>query len=201
MIRRMACLDPGLATFGIAVLDMKIEQRTVVDVQCVGCDTFVSSLEDEHAEVIDFSTTLSRVRRSRELANWLGNWFNAMKPDMVAAEAMSFPRGAIPIAMISLAWGVICAQLEVDNLPLTSAFPSQWRTDLIGKPAARGGTKAQRERRTQEREDASHAIAVARVPSFVPLARFIKPGRQPHALDALGVGCWAIGTDFVRGAQ
>ena len=171
---RIVSLDPGLATFGLVAIETNgIEHR------CRGVDVFTS---EPHARQLNSAMADDRVRRTRELQRWLASWLDHVQPSAIAAESMSFPRGAHAIVSISLGWGVLCSELERRQLPLVCAFPTHWRKSLT-----RSG-----------REEDSHIEAVRRVPSFAAIAGAIPHALQAHALDALGVFCWGVTTDTVR---
>lgn len=176
-------MDPGLATFGIVALDVtpstELELPRVQGdvITCRTADVFTS---EPSAKKLGHAMADERVWRARQLAAWVRAWIDAHEPHYVAAEAMSFPRGAHAITAISLAWGVIAAELDRRSIALVTAYPTAWRRFLV-----RGG-----------REVDAHAEAVRRVPSFAAHGRRIKPPEtQLHALDALGVACWSLSTD------
>lgn len=170
---RIVALDPGLATFGLVAFDTDGTRH-----RCVAADVFSSK---PYTHRLGHEMADDRVRRCRELQRWLAP--HLREAAVVAAEAMSFPRGAHAITCISLAWGVLVSELEANALPLVTAFPTIWRKHLV-----RSG-----------KEHAAHVEAVRRIPSFVPVARRIAPGAlQVHALDALGVYAWSLSTNTVR---
>lgn len=168
-------MDPGLATFGAVAID-----TNGFDHVCRRADVFRSEplARKLNAELAD-----DRVRRARELTRWLSVWLD-MDPVAVAAEAMSFPRGAHAIVAISLAWGVIVSELERRDVPLVAALPFRWRKAITG---------------TGNERDAWTA-AVRVVPTFAAAAAHIARDDQEHALDALGVFVWAVRTDMIRSA-
>ncbi len=185
-IVNVLALDPGLATFGAVIVQTDGRKHH----HAIRADVFTSA---PLATEFDLRSCDDRLRRARELDVFLHRFTSGVNINVVVAEAMSFPQGVDPIVAIALAWGVLAAFTSDRGLRVVATMPSHWRTRLIGQPAVRGGSKAQREARTAQRERASHAIVVHRIPSIVPLLRAIKPGLQVHALDAGGVYCATCG--------
>lgn len=178
-------IDPGLARFGAVLVGTDGREHT-----CNAVDVFASE-----PRVSDFDIRLAddRVRRTRDLSAWLTAFVGDVRPRYVAAEAMSFPRGAQAIVAMSLAWGVVCRFLEARRLPMVSAMPGYWRTCLINERSRRRGKVE-----TAVREARAHAVAVRAVPSFPRLARRLKDEHQLHVLDALGVFVWSTQTPMFR---
>jgi Holliday junction resolvasome RuvABC endonuclease subunit len=169
---RICAMDPGLATFGLVHVDTDGARHIVH-----GVDVFTSENDTSKTDV---AAADDRVRRVRELHRWLDIHLEGV--DAVAAEAMSFPRGASAIACICLAWGALTSELERRRLPLVTAQPRRWRQTL----AASGN------------EHDAHVAALRIVPGFVPYIIRIDPRLQLHALDAAGVFCWSLTTSVVR---
>lgn len=170
-------IDGGLATSGLVVV-----QTDGAAHRCVCADTFTSA---PLAAKLDVELADDRVRRARALARWLEGHLTRWSPHVVAAEAMSFPRGAHAIAAICLAWGVLVDQLELRRLPIVTAGPKEWRKELA-PPVGN--------------ERTAHRAAVRAVPSFADRASSISRRQQVHALDALGVFVWSLSTNIVRAA-
>jgi Holliday junction resolvasome RuvABC endonuclease subunit len=169
--------DPGLATFGL----VGIETDGFVH-QCQFAEVFTSQkLVDTTSH---FHLTNDRLRRTRELTRWFGGRLDDSRPTAFIAEAMSFPHSHNAVVMMSLAWGVIVAELERRSIPLISAQPFRWRQSLV-----ESGDEA-----------ASWRAAIAMIPSFADRALHIPRDLQEHALDGLGVLCWGVRTNAVRSA-
>jgi Holliday junction resolvasome RuvABC endonuclease subunit len=185
-------LDPGVGRFGAVLIETDGHRH-----ECQRVGVFESE-----QRVSDFDIRLAddRVRRGRELSRWFDAFVDGFTVDIVAAEAMSFPRGAHAIVLMSLAWGVICRYLDQSRLPYVSAMPSYWRTCLIGERASRRGSRVERKIQTARREAAAHAVAVRTVPSVVPFIRRLSNEHQLHALDATGVFAWSLQTAGMREA-
>ncbi len=110
-----------------------------------------------------------RVRRTRMLSVWINNLIRSYKPDLIAAEAMSFPKSQTAIVCISLAWGVLATLVEMWKMPLVTSAPWRARKDLVPVGQA---------------VDA-HRVALRAVPTFADRARGIDRDLQAHAYDAL----------------
>lgn len=185
-------IDPGLGRFGAVLVQTDGREHEAISV-----DVFVSELR---ADDFDINLAEDRVRRTRQLARWLKGFCAGFDIQLVAAEAMSFPRGAHAITAMCLAWGVVASFLEDRRLPLISAMPSYWRTCLIGPPPPRKGiTAAQRKIITEQRERAAHAKAMQVLPSAAPKIRALPTNEhQLHALDSCGVFAWSTMTSRFR---
>lgn len=168
-LRCIVGCDPGLATFGFVAVQTDGRRENF----CSRADVFTSRpwYKENLAD--------GRVRRSRELHRWFTAEIDRAKPELVAAEEMSFPPHADNTrTMVSLAWGVVVSILEVRQIPLIATGPREWRAALV--PG--GGEKN------------SWREAVYRIPTFSDRSAHIKAAEMEHALDALGVACWAVGT-------
>lgn len=168
-------MDPGLATFGIAVLQ-RAHRRT----ECLHAEVFTSPCDSNRPRSID------RTIRAQRLAKWLAERVDVYRPQKFAAEAMSFPRGAAAIASICLAWGVIAGESERRDLLLLEIRPDVWRDHL----GATGST-------TDEREAAAHRICESRVSRLRSRTLRYK-SNAVHALDAAGVALWTL--DLMKGS-
>lgn len=186
----VAAFDVGLGTCGFVLCQLGPGHVT-----CVAADAFESK---PYVNALDMRSCDDMVRRARELSRWLAQAFGSYDVQVVAAEALGYPRSAHAVACVSMAWGVLADQIEQRRLRLVTASASRVRTHLLGKPPRRGGSRKERADRAQLRESAAHAAAVKQVPSFVGVARRIQRDLQVHALDALCVFAWASSTDLVR---
>ena len=174
MIARLMGMDPGLATFGITVVDTDGVKR-----RCVHADVFTTK---PLSRKLKLDKSDDDVRRTTLLSRWLEQKFYRWAPAIVAAEAMSFPRNHQAVVCISLAWGVLCCQLNLRGLPLITAAPLEWRRDLVD-----GGQEAR-----------AQAYAIRQCPTFKLAASGIARRDEVHARDALGVSIWAERTELAR---
>lgn len=173
-MKRVLAIDPGLATFGAVTCITDLAYH-----ECVDVDVFKS---EPRTQKLGHPLAADRERRTGELFDWLEYVVVTQRPDVVAAEGMSFPRGANPIIMISLAWGVIISVTRARGLRVVSAMPMTWRKALVRSGA----------------EKAAHREAIRRVPTFSRRGREISPSMILHARDALGVFAWSVSHPIVR---
>lgn len=168
-------IDGGLATSGLIV-----GRTDGVRHECIDVATFESHPQTEKLALV----SADRERRTQELCDWLEPYFVFYKPELVAAEAMSMPRGSNPQICISLAWGVLVAVTRIRCVPRISALPMVWRKSLV-----RGGGEAR-----------AHKVAMKRIPSYVPLEARIPVSMRAHARDGLGVFLWGSSQPEARTA-
>lgn len=169
-------IDGGLATCGLVVISTDGTQHV-----CLAADTFAS----EPAKDVDPEMPEDRVRRARALARWLRGYLEGWKPKLVVAERMGFARGHNQTVCVALGWGVIAAELDRLSLSLVCATAQQWRRHLVDSGD----------------ENDSHMAAIRFVPSSLRCIERVPLRMQPHALDALGVFCWGLSTDAMRGVM
>lgn len=175
MIVRVLGIDGGLATSGVAMTDLSPDGTGY----CSLADVFTS---EPRARKLNSELADDRVRRARSYAVWLNDVIRRCKPDVLAIEAMSFPKGMKTVIAISLGWGVISTLIEMWKLPFVTSAPWAWRRDLVP-----GG-----------KEDDAHRAALKAIPSFADRVRGVSRDLQVHAYDALGMAHWSRGTNLVR---
>jgi len=169
-MRILGC-DPGLATFGVAAIDVIDGQSSVIITE-----TFTSKPGTKKTKM---TKSDDRLIRLRDLIRWLNAMIVSLKPQVVAAESFSPPRNAASAAVVAMAWGAMAAIVEQRGLPFVHATPQEWRKTLSPRDPS---------------EEAVHALIVQMAGNCLPE----KKGDLPHALDAAGVGLWAATTDIAR---
>lgn len=169
---RILGLDPGLATFGLAVIDVENAQPRVIHTE-----TFMSKKSDKKQRMLQSD---DRLRRLRDLIRWLDDSIQRLNPRVVAAESFSPPRNASAASAVAMAWGAMTTLVEQARLPFVHAGPQEWRKTLYPQ---------------NPDENYVHADLALKIGDKLPTLK----GEQPHALDATGVGLWALTTDLVRG--
>lgn len=204
---RVMAIDPGLARCGLVVVDTDGLQHTFVR-----ADVFESD-----GDVTDAMRLISdkRVARARQLHVWITAQLRTWRPEFVALEEFGFLRGQHATACLAMAYMTLVCEIDRARLPIVATLASTWRDELAGlkqktERASRAGLSTdQRKRldalerhakdaRTKEREQRAHIEALRRVDgSGAILARFNKQ-QQVHALDALGLFCWAVHTPTVK---
>lgn len=170
-------IDPGLATFGTCAL--RLPDRVVL-----GADVFRSAPSARKRQV---AASDDRYRRARELAAWLESGIDRWRPAVLAAEAMSFPRGAKAIAAMALSWGVLATIADRRGLALVQVSPQDWKRSLSGR---KGTADADLYPMLYEHGGAEVEADLE--------ARGLPRGAHVHALDALGVALWSCTTELVR---
>lgn len=176
-------LDPGLATFGWAVVQSHTGR--VID-----CGVLLSKPKPKLTKAAD------RVRRATDQALLLRGVARRHGVELVVAETMSFaPRSSAAAKIgIGLSWGVavgVAAMLEVE---LRDLPPKTWQRAIV--PAAAG-------------ESDAAAIDYERV--FAELGRYVdarafgidtlSDANRTHVLDAIGIGVFAAVWPHLTGAQ
>jgi Holliday junction resolvasome RuvABC endonuclease subunit len=167
----LLAVDGGLATCGIVLVRVyyndtpRCERAWAFENPKMGAD-----VNDE------------RRRRTRELVRAFDNIVMEYNPDIIASEAMSFPRHRAAFVAISLAWGVVEAVSVLRDVPLIAEGPKELR-----KAICASGT-----------EKAAHRAALRGIADFPRQARHIPRRMQVHAYDALSVACWALATKTVK---
>lgn len=169
-MRILGC-DPGLATFGVAAIDVIDGQPSVVYTE-----TFTSKPGTKKTKMTKADDRLIRLR---DLIRWYDAVIVSLKPDVVAAESFSPPRNAASAAIVAMAWGAMATIVEYHKLPFVHATPQEWRKTLSPRDPS---------------EEAVHALIMKIAANQLPA----KKGDLPHALDAAGVGLWAATTDIAR---
>jgi Holliday junction resolvasome RuvABC endonuclease subunit len=189
----VAGVDPGLATFGMVA--------GAVEAGRIACGTYLGMFtSDTYTGKYKADSMDDMRRRIAELDKWLGEQLDKAAPRVVAAEEMAFLRDARSSAMLAAAWAILISHCERRRIPIVAARATSWRTYLIGpdtKP--KGKTKAERKKRIEEREVASHKEAARRAPALArTIDQSVAAAHRRHVRDALGVLCWSVSTPLVR---
>ncbi len=163
--------DPGMATFGAAVIELQNGQPYVTFME-----TFTSEKMTKKTRMTNAD---DRIIRLRHFMNWFKEILTTHRPDLVAAETFSPPRNASSASAVAMAWGVMLALLEERRLSLVHATPQEWRKTL--SPA-------------DPDEKTVHALITTKTSCPLPVLK----KHLPHALDAAGLGLWAVNTDIAR---
>ncbi len=204
---RIMAIDPGLARCGLVVCDTDGLAHRFVRAAVFESD---GDITDTYRLISD-----KRVARARGLRDWIKTHLTAHTPDVVALEEFGFLRGQHATACLAMAYMTLVCEIDRTRVPIVATLASRWREELSGlrgtlKRESRAGlSKAQRkaldakeriakDHRTKEREQRAHIEAMRRVEgSAAILCRFNKQA-QVHALDALGLFCWAVYTPTVK---
>lgn len=117
-------VDPGLATFGLAV--MGIRNGGPVIIELAVAHTAPSSRKRAVRSSDDV------LRRARELHDALQNIVSRHQPACICAEAMSYPRSSSSAAKMSVSWGLIASL----GLPVVQVSPQEIKRALCGRADA-----------------------------------------------------------------
>uniref|UniRef100_A0A6H1ZB09 Putative Crossover junction endodeoxyribonuclease n=1 Tax=viral metagenome TaxID=1070528 RepID=A0A6H1ZB09_9ZZZZ len=168
-------VDPGLAKFGWVLVELGDKWR-VLEAGCIE-----TASETTKAGVTASEDLARRGRRLHgELITAIAN--HHIKPQVICAEAMSYPRvpgkggkGSTimpkPVAQLGYAWGVICALAnELDGAPICHASPQAIKKAVCGLA------------------NASKADVQLALEHMMGLRIFegLNKGKVDHAADALG---------------
>jgi Holliday junction resolvasome RuvABC endonuclease subunit len=125
----IAGMDPGLAHFGVAILEL--DKRRKFKPAIV---TFLvhETRKEKHGHGISASEDL--VMRGDSLALFLQH----IQPDAFCVEAMSFPRSSSNAAKLALAWGVLVMHARQRRTPILCASPQRVRDAVVGKRIVAG---------------------------------------------------------------
>ena len=161
-------IDPGLAFLGLAAVAGIPGTRSITEARIFRSVPSAKKLSVAKAD--------DRFRRARELAAFASAAVAEIRPDLVAIEAMSWPRNQTAVVSIALSWGVLAAALV--GLPVVQAQPRVWRRyhDASGS------------------ETAAHKF-IDRSERGAAQLREFKSADRPHVYDAAGVALWATTTD------
>lgn len=174
---RVLGLDPGLATFGIAVVRILAEGETI-----------------EYMEVVKTKKSNAKRRvlvseddftRARAIAVRMSAAAHRYKVAGLCFEAMSRPRNASSAFKVALSFGVI-AQLSAENdLPVLQVTPKELKKGVCGNSSA-------------SKDEVLLALH-KRYP--IQLERWLQPmnkGDREHPVDALGAIVTCLDTDMLR---
>jgi crossover junction endodeoxyribonuclease RuvC len=162
-------IDPGLASCGLAVLDVAPERPRVVAVRA-----FASKPSARKRHTYASDDTYERASALAEaVAEYLAGGPGSPEPvRAVCVEAMSYPRHASAAHKMGVAWGTIAAVVSSRRVPLVQASPQKIKTLTAG---ARNASKG------------AVALAVAaRVDGLEAALRDVRETAEEHVFDAIG---------------
>lgn len=187
-------LDPGLANFGAVILDRRGSIIAADVLATVGAESVKSKAARARATAagrkaprreLAGGAAVDHDRRTLEVATWLRAFARSMitaRPAVVVAEATGGSKGAraaIATATANTIAAIVAAEL---GIPLVRVHVQAWRRTLVpGKRAI---------------PDAELYAAIG-VPASLQVgaelrARGRKASAAVHALDAVGMGRWAL---------
>lgn len=207
-MRSIVAIDPGLASCGLVNVMTDGTQHMLTD--------WGVCVTSKSPHVID-GVRDNRVVRAREVRHWLRNSLMGARPVAVVLEDFGFIQQAHATACLAMAYMAIVDVVDAWGVPIVTASANVWRNELAAlrgvqmRRSTKGKTKAEAKRikdedraanraRTQEREKRAHEEALRRVDCARDALRDVKAVQAVHALDALGLFCWGVTTDIVKGA-
>lgn len=180
-------IDPGLATFGLALVQVSYEMPTVLRF-----DVHTSKPDPRKREVTSADDLVDRTAR---LAMFLEGVL--LKPPRARAflvEALSYPRSSSAAAKIALSWGVLVGFATSCLLPIVVASPQRVRDRVVGA-SVKGG---KRQRITKEEVEAAVARKAVISPGAWDSLDCILERDREHAWDAAAVALALLDSPVVR---
>lgn len=180
MTARVLGIDYGLATCGLALVELHDDGDRLIDLDVVRTSKSAKKLKVMVAE--------DTARRAREV--YAEIWAMANRGEVVgiAVERFSSPRNSTAAGKMAVSYGLVIAITEFLRVPMISVSPQECKKALCGD---RGASKAAVER-----------AVVARFPEdFDVVARFedrVTESAREHAFDAAGVAIVAMTSEMGR---
>lgn len=165
MKRVVIGLDPGFASFGVAVVEIGREGETPVYLGVIR--TQKSSKKLRMLAVDD------NFERTQRIADELTQLLLAYEVVAIGAESMSFPRNASSSAKVGMTWGVIASLALRHSLPVFQCSPQQLKQKVAGSKKASKADVADALRQLYPATD------------FDELLKKLPMGEHEHAWDAL----------------
>lgn len=119
-------IDPGLATFGWAIIDPHI--RKIVDMGC-----FVTEPSPKKRRILAADDLM---RRARELSRNVHSLCARFGPNIFAAEQLSHPRNSSSAAKLAAGWAIALHEAETRGVPFYQASPQEVKVALTKNKAA-----------------------------------------------------------------
>jgi len=178
---RVLGVDPGFASFGWCVMDLRRDGETLLSVGVI------RTQKDNRAQHV--LATDDNMVRARQIYAELSGLCETYGIRAIAAEAMSFPRSSSVAAKMAMSWGVLAALSESRDLPVVHASPQTVKKLVAGD-------------RSASKEDVASAVC-AKFPGS-PLDGFYADtpkGQQEHGFDAIAVLLACMGSEVLRMAR
>lgn len=159
-------LDPGFASFGVAVVELEQETDRPISMQVIRTAKANKKLKMLAVE--------DNFVRAQLIADELSKIILAHDVVALGAESMSFPRNASSSAKVGMTWGIIATLAARHNLPVFQCSPQQLKDKIAGSKKA-------------SKDDVANALR-QRYPDadFDDLLKSLPLGEHEHAWDALG---------------
>jgi crossover junction endodeoxyribonuclease RuvC len=186
-------LDPGFSNVGWAIAE--VSASGYITPYAMG--VFETEKSDKKKNVL---ATDDNFRRSREIARFLADLIENethgykdddkvpdLRPELIAAESMSFPRNSSVAAKMAYSWGILASISETRNLPVVQVTPQALKKALTGNKSA-------------EKADIAAAMNVLFGLAYlegIGLGKIPKSKRE-HPYDALGAIVACKDAELVR---
>jgi len=180
-------IDPGMAAFGVAVVDLsanKVLRLDVIETAKSDKKRGVRASDDNLRRAQEIVVGLKKIIRSYDsdhvmpCGHYGGTSFAA-----ICAESMSFPRNSSSSAKIGYSWGIIATIADHLGLPIVQASPQEIKKTLCGRKDA-------------SKDDVEDAVRALYVGAKVE-AR-IKKSFHNHAWDALSAVASCMESDVLK---
>lgn len=166
---RVVGIDPGLAHCGVAVAEGDLNHFTVTKAFTITTESQVKKLK--------VHVSHDSIRRAQELASVLGPY--VWSAGLVAIEGVSLPRHASSAGKLCMAFGVIAALCESEQIPLVQFSPQE-----VKKFFPDGKTKEPRIAWAEE--------------TYNDLFRGVLASDKEHMADAIGIAHLATRDNLYR---
>lgn len=180
-------IDPGLATFGTALVQVSDGLPTVLRF-----DVHTSKPDPRKRDVTSADDLVDRTSR---LAMFIeGSIPRVPRVRAFLVEALSYPRSSSAAAKIALSWGVLVGFATSRAIPIVVASPQRVRDRVVGTSVKDG----KRQRITKEEVEAAVARkADVSSAAWDSLDRILERDRE-HAWDAAAVALALLDSPVVR---
>lgn len=182
---RVLGVDPGLRSFGYAVLNVERTAPGLHLVEVVTAGVIRTEKSDKKLKLLaandDFRRVTAIVQRLTEVLGETG------EPRCVCAEAMSFPRNSRSAAQMAMTWGIIATMAWQRGLPVLMVSPQQLKKAICNNRQAS---------KEQIQEGVDRRIAQP-VHPFLTAAKTPK-GQWEHPYDAAAAVISCLDSDVMR---
>lgn len=184
--------DPGFAFIGAAAI--RLASNGLMD-EVLDLEVWTTEKSDKKRSV---RAVDDDVRRAREIARRVLDYFEVWAPAIVGFEAKSSPRNASASAKISKMLGVVICEAERRRLPVVQATPAEVRESLALPKKA---TKEEIEHAMKTRLRGNWELFESRIDARSRVERTADKTRaeyRSHGFDAAAAFVACANTEIVR---
>lgn len=176
--------DPGMATFGWAVL---IVDGKEINCRAMGIAVTQGTPKKKRTVLVSDENFMRARFLARITIDLLAKW----RPHALCAEAFSPPRAAASASKIAYSWGMLATVAESTGLPMAQPTPQQVKLHVA---KSRSATKDEVAKAVRRRLLSSLAV-------FGDFDSSTHPDLQEHGYDAVAVGLTCIdSSEIIRAA-